>query len=91
MPVSGAVSTFALQDRVRILPWVDVEHVRQYWGTVNAPVLEQLKGRVFRISRLDDDGIYGLYALLAAAGGTGVGTFWVKTCLLTLADNPELV
>lgn len=93
MPATGVTTTLKVDDLVRIMPWVEAQHVCRYWRSVDPDRLSHCKPLVFRVLRFDDDGIYGLYAQLANDDVTGlyVGSFWVKTCLLTLASDPELV
>jgi len=83
---------------VRIMPWVEAQHACRYWTAVTPDQLRLCKTLVFRVIRFDDDGIHGLYAQLANddvtrlyVGSFYMGSFWVKTCLLTLASDPELV
>lgn len=92
MPVTGVTTTLKVGNLVRIMPWVEAQHVFRYWTAVNPDQLRLYKTLVFHVLRFDDDGIHGLYAQLVPNDGTRhVGSFWVKTCLLTLASDPELV
>jgi hypothetical protein len=95
MSKSGATTTLKVNDLVRLMPWVEVRHANRYWTSVGPNGLSHCKTLVFRVLRFDDDGIHGLYAQLGhgSAGQqlNNVASFWVKTCLLTLASDPELV
>ena len=83
---------FLLHSTVKIGSWVTVEHVRRYWPSVDDYVLGRYKLDTFRIIRISQDTTgTGLYALLASVSDKGRSTVWLKSCLLTLASDPELV